>query len=259
MRTDTQRWAEDALFCEAWAYDLAFQWDISDEVAQFIARAALRPGDAICVPACGTGRYAEAFAEAGLWVYASDINPAMVEFARTNRAHEHIQYSVEDMTRALGGPVVAAGFCMCNSFRYVLDRSHAEAHLRLMHAKLAAGGTYALELALNNAAAKPGVLSHWRMEHDEVTVEAKWSLQRVEGELALETAELTARAQDGTTRSFRDDQPQLLWTYAALAQLATDTGFRVADVRHRGPGLPAASDPHRPGGYIVFLHKAGAQ
>jgi SAM-dependent methyltransferase len=60
-------------------YDIAFDWDVSDEVAWLAERI---DGRSVLEPACGSGRMLAAFADRGFEVAGLDTSEPMLEIAR---------------------------------------------------------------------------------------------------------------------------------------------------------------------------------
>ena len=227
MNTSTARWVDDAIFSQAWAYDLAFAWDVERELRIVSELALLKPGMRVLIPACGTGRHALALAERGYRVEASDIHPGMVGLAQAERLHPQLSYSCHDMCALPPGPLCQAAFCFCNSFRYLLEEGSARAHLRSIHARLEPGANYLVELGLNNAADKVGSGQGWRMLHEDCRVSARWTLQAVHGDNSVETAQIKVEYPDGRVREFSEEQPQRLWSHTRLVEVAREEGFAV--------------------------------
>ena len=80
---------------DAELYDIAFDWDISDEVDWLIER--LAGASSVLEPGCGSGRMLAAFAERGLGVAGIDLSPRMVDLAR-ERLGSRGTVLVADMT-----------------------------------------------------------------------------------------------------------------------------------------------------------------
>ena len=64
---------------DAWLYDAAFGWDISDEVAWLSQQLG---GGPVLEPACGSGRMLIALARAGIPAAGFDRSEAMLDRAR---------------------------------------------------------------------------------------------------------------------------------------------------------------------------------
>lgn len=244
----------DAVFDAAWAYDLAFAWDIAPEVDVLSRIAGVGAGDRVLLPACGTGRFALAFAERGLFVEASDINAEMIAFAARYRSHAGVRYERGDMTLPLGSdaPDCDAAFTVCNSLRYVLEDVAIDGHFRAVGRRLRAGALYFAELALSDGdPALDGNTQRWTLEQRERRVFACWTRLGIEGPRALELAEI--RVEDAGVPVFevRSRQPQRLWTSASLSARAAKNGLELRGV-YLLDGTPAP-DPNLPGRYYVAL------
>jgi SAM-dependent methyltransferase len=249
------RWAQDRLFTAAWAYDLAFAWDLRAELDVLVHLAGLAHHDhpRVLVPACGTGRYALALAHRGCVVDASDINPAMVSLAEARRRHADVRYVVADMTRPLGEAQkdCDAAFTLCNAFRYVLGDDEIAGHLRAIHARLRPGGRYVIELALNADPREVGQSCTWTVYHPRCQVTATWTLASLDPPTSMELASIRVDTTDGDVFVFREEQPQRLWTARALAEAAAAAGLELAGVHTTAGQLVA--DPIRPARYYVVL------
>lgn len=257
--TLTHRWEDDRVFNAAWAYDLAFAWDVNPELDIVLGLAGLDGGSAgkVLVPACGTGRHALALAERGFQVQASDLNAAMLARAIEVRGHPRIRYQLADMTQRMGDLTADcdAVFTFCNSFRYILDAAGVHGHLATVRARLRPGGIYVLELALNYAAAAIGQRVRWIVRHDGHEVHACWTLRSLTPPTSMETAEIRIIDEGGTVHELAADQPQRLWTRAALEEFATVAGLSVlAVVDTQGVAISQDEVPVR--AYVALQRRA---
>lgn len=244
------RWDRDRVFSAAWAYDLAFAWDVGPELDVVLALAGFAGAarGRLVVPACGTGRHAVALAERGFHVEASDVNPAMLARARAVRSHPRVTYALADMTRRLGTGAADrdAAFTFCNSFRYILDADGVAGHLRAVRDRLRPAAIYVLELVLNHRAAAIGRRVRWIARHADCEAHACWTLRSVSPPISIELAEIRVIGRDGVVHEFVDEQPQRLWTRAELEVCAAAAGLEVAAVVDLG-GQPitALEEPVR--------------
>lgn len=247
------RWSRDEIFSDAEAYDLAFAWDVRREIDVVTSLARVTPERGpVLLPACGTGRYALGFAERGFEVAASDINQGMLAIAERRR-HPRVSYACADMTKSLGTGTFAAAFTFTNSFRYLLRSEDVDAHLRELHARLAVGGTYVIDLGLTHGDEPRGQSARWTVRYSDSTVRASWSLISTAPPLAIERARILVEHADGTVRELVADQPQRIWSFAELAHAAERAGFAV-----RGPfrtNGALAPDPEAVGRYYVALDR----
>jgi SAM-dependent methyltransferase len=254
------RWADDRLFNAAWAYDLAFAWDIQRELDTLIriARLDTDTGARVLLPACGTGRFAAAMAQRGFVVDASDINPEMLAWARERHSHANVSYTLGDMTQPLGRSErdCVAAFSLCNSFRYILEERAVASHLRAVLTRLRPGGVYVIELALNPVADDVGLSNRWALQYPSCRVEACWTLASLTPPTSLEIAEI--RIEHGeNTHEFREEQPQRVWSHDQLVDAVELAGFAVQGI-HELSGR-RATDPARPDRYYVALRRPDDQ
>ncbi len=252
--TRASRWNHDAVFSSAWAYDLAFAWDAAPEIRVVLGLAQLATGEGshLLLPACGTGRYAHALAQLGFHVSASDINEEMLALARAERSHPRVSYAMADMTRRLPGEeLFDAAFTFNNSFRYILDEADVRGHLEAVYQRLRPGAAYVIDLGLTRADDPCGQGARWTVRHGDRIVRASWTLQSVAPPLSLELARIVVEEPDGAVHEVVAEQPQRIWSFTALAALASSVGFRVSGA-HRRNGA-TAPDPSRSGRYYVVL------
>jgi SAM-dependent methyltransferase len=244
----------DAIFDAAWAYDLAFAWDIEPEIDVLCRLAGIdaRSEARLLIPACGTGRHALAFAQRGFLVEASDISPSMLGFARRERPHPQITYDIADMTRPLTTHDVAcdAAFTLCNSLRYVVDHDAVVDHLAAVGERLRRGARYIAELGLNHRSAMLDRPRRWAAVYPDCRAVASWTLTSLAPPLGVERAEITIERLDGTVAGhFVAEQTQRIWTADALADVGRAAGLPLCglfDTEGR-----VAPDPTRPGRYYA--------
>ena len=252
----SSRWENDQIFNAAWAYDVAFSWDLRSELEVLIAAGELDAGARVLVPACGTGRIAFALAERGFRVEASDINSSMLGFARERRPHANLTYSVADMTKSLGDRRANcdAALIVCNSFRYLLDEAEISHHLRCVRERLKPGARYVVDLALNcDDSGLLGRPNCWTLERDGAKATARWTVTALTPPLSVEVAEIDVETADGDQRRFCEAQPQRLWSWDGLGVAARAAGLDVVGAREVDGSL--AAEPTRAGRYYVVLRR----
>jgi SAM-dependent methyltransferase len=257
MRSDSNpRSAEvcrrDQVFNAPRAYDLAFGWDISNELRVVSRLAGLNRRHRLLIPACGTGRYAAALAEHGYRIAAFDVNESMIAFAREHRPHPLVRYSVADMTTPLEWDrrTFDGAILFCNSFRYILAQAEVRSHLGEMRRVIVPGGVYVLELDLNVGLAHCDQPNAWTARYEDVEVDASWTLASVDPPHATERVELTLR-EGNSEHSIRELQRQRLWSADELSEQAESRGWHVDGFfDRRGARVTARDVPNR---YYVLL------
>jgi SAM-dependent methyltransferase len=129
-------------------YDIAFDWDVSNEAAWLQER--LGPHcPHVLEPGCGSGRMLEALARRGLAVTGIDISEPMVALARRRLAGAGLEGEVvlADMTNFDLGRSFGGAACPINTLMH-LSRAEVAAHLAAMSRALAPGARYLVQLAL---------------------------------------------------------------------------------------------------------------
>jgi SAM-dependent methyltransferase len=161
---------------DAELYDIAFDWDISDEVDWLVERLD-RPAS-VLEPGCGSGRMLVAFAERGIDVVGIDRSPQMVELAR-RRLGDRGAVVLGDITdfdldRTFDGAV-----CPINTLLHLTPdelRRHLECMAR--HTK-----RYLVQVGLiERSADEPSAGSHWEAERGGTKLKADWTDEELDFE-----------------------------------------------------------------------------
>jgi SAM-dependent methyltransferase len=147
-------------------YDLAFSWDIEDEVDWLLGR--LGPDcRSVLEPGCGSGRVLEPLARRGLQVVGIDLSVAMVELARARGLEAVVADMADfDLGRGFDGAV-----CPINTLAH-LSPSELGRHLERMGRHLRPGARYLVQLQLGGEAHS----SEW----EENGLRVVWATERVD-------------------------------------------------------------------------------
>jgi SAM-dependent methyltransferase len=231
-------------------YDLAFDWDVSEEVAWLHERlgAACR---SVLEPGCGSGRILEAFARRGLHVAGIDRSPAMAEAAKRRLEAAGIAAEVFvaditdfDLVRRFDGAV-----CPINTLLH-LAPSELARHLARMADHLEPGGAYLVQLAIWDAADPTTRPSRWQATRGETTVRVTWTTEDVD----LEAARLRQRSRieilSGSRAGDVVEETHALtawtseaWAAAVAASPFSYTAAYAGDRERRPPVAPGSSGP----------------
>jgi SAM-dependent methyltransferase len=160
----TRLYAEDAEL-----YDIAFDWDISDEADWLVARLAAA---SVLEPGCGSGRMLEALGQRGVEVVGIEWSPRMVELAR-ERLGPAAQVFEADMTDFELGRTFHGAVCPINTLLH-LTPDQLAAHLACMARHLQPYSRYLVQVGLLAPEQEPFPGSQWEAGHGETTLRVEW-------------------------------------------------------------------------------------
>jgi SAM-dependent methyltransferase len=154
---------------DAELYDIAFDWDISDEADWVVARL---EATRVLEPGCGGGRMLEALANRGCKVAGIDSSPRMVELAR-RRLGTRADVFEADMTHFDLGVTFDGAVCPINTLLH-LSASELARHLHRMARHLEPRARYLVQVGLVEADQQPFAGSQWEARRGETTVRVDW-------------------------------------------------------------------------------------
>jgi SAM-dependent methyltransferase len=154
-------------------YDIAFDWDVTDEVEWLLDRLGA-DCRSLLEPGCGSGRMLEAFARRGLDVVGIELSDPMVEFARDRLARAGVRAAVirADMTNFDLGRTFGGAICPINTLGH-LDEVELARHLECVAAHLDQGARYLVQVGLVDRDEALGG-SYWEAERDDVRLKIAW-------------------------------------------------------------------------------------
>jgi Methyltransferase domain len=220
---------------EARLYDIAFSWDVSDEVEWLVERLG---GDCAPVlePACGSGRFLVGFGRRGIEAVGIDSSVAMVDLA-----HEHLRSAnvpgaavVADMTDFDLGRTFGGAICPIDSLALLQDRMQLIRHLRCMAGHLRPASRYLVQLELRDPTdpwrgVQPSI---WECEQDGVRVRANWRVEEIDLAAGVELHRGTIECLSGPDqgRIFEEVHQMAAWTPERWAEAISETPFRYVAV-----------------------------
>ena len=154
---------------DAELYDIAFDWDISDEVDWLVGRL---EATTVLEPGCGSGRMLEALADRGCQVVGIDASPQMVELARS-RLGTRGEVFEADMTHFDLGRSVDGAVCPINTLLH-LSPAELGRHLQRMAQHLERRSRYLVQVGLLDTVQEPFAGSHWEATRGETTLKVAW-------------------------------------------------------------------------------------
>jgi SAM-dependent methyltransferase len=203
-------------------YDIAFDWDVEEEVDWLLERLG-RDCGSVLEPGCGTGRMLVALARRGIEAVGFDLSEAALAIARRRLAPfgELVAVTVGDMADFDLGRSFGGAICPINTLGH-LTPQQLEAHLVCMARHLDPRARYLVQVGLvDSGEHEPFAGSHWEASRGETKLRIDWideeldvesgrSLQRSRievlegpraGEVLEEVHEMTAWTPETWTRA----------------------------------------------------------
>jgi SAM-dependent methyltransferase len=152
---------------DAELYDIAFDWDVTAEVA-WLYELLGRPRS-ILEPGCGSGRMLAAFARLGVETTGIDLSPQMLELARARLGADAVLHTA-DMTDFDLGRVFDGAISPINTLLHLTPLELA-LHLERTAHHLVRGGAYLVQVGLMEP--EPGASfagSHWEASRGETVL-----------------------------------------------------------------------------------------
>ena len=163
---------------DAELYDIAFGWDIGDEVSWLVER--LGRLRSVLEPGCGSGRMLAALSEQGIDIAGIDRSPRMIELAR-ERLGDMGELRVADMTEFDLGRTFDGAICPINTLLH-LTPAELASHLGCMARHVAPGGRYLVQVGLVDVDQhEPFAGSHWEAGRGETKLKIDWVDEELDG------------------------------------------------------------------------------
>lgn len=167
----TRLYADDAEL-----YDIAFDWDISDEADWLAERLSAA---SVLEPGCGSGRMLEALAARGMEVVGLDSSPHMVELAR-RRLGTAAEVLEADMTTFDLGRTVQGAVSPINTLLH-LTPDQLAMHLDCMVRHLEPRSRYLVQVGLLSPdQSEPGAGSEWEATRGDTSLRVSWVDEEVD-------------------------------------------------------------------------------
>lgn len=215
----------------------ARQW-----VDAILGRWDLPPGSSLLDLACGRGRHAAFFAEAGLKVTGVDISEASIDEARISVPDA--EFVVHDMREPFRPGSFDAVCCLFTSLGYFEDIADDRAVFQAVLYALKPGGRFVLDF-MNTGAVLRDLVTEERVHKEGVEFAIERSCDR-----GVLVKCITVR--DGTDSHRFEERVQAL-TPEQLETMALEAGFEVED-RTDGPAL-VPFDPARSQRFVLWMRK----
>lgn len=228
-----------------WAalYDIAFSWDVTDEVAWLLTRLGADTRQ-VLEPACGSARLWPAFMARGVSMVGVEVAAAMIRQARRRMEENGLpapEIHVSDMARFDLGVQFDGAVCPINSFGYLLTNEDAAAHLATVARHLRPGRRYLLQVDLLNTDVSVEYgrddSQAWEAESDGERLRCTWRALSFDATTCLQVEEAQFEPLDGVHRGkvFKEKHTQRKWSWPAWAALIAASPFELAAVYDTDP------------------------
>ena len=219
---------------QAHLYDIAFSWDVGDEVEWLLMK--LGPDVRVIVePGCGSGRMFPDFVKHGVDVIGVDCSETMLRRAAERMARLDLPKPTTlcadmtdfDLSRTFDGAI-----CPINTFGYLLTRERALAHLECVAHHLPPGRKYLLQVDLADitgwAPPDPSEVEPWVEEDHGTEVKAYWGPGSFDPDTRIEVQRSRLEVLSGpdTGCIFEEDHPTRRWDWEDWRSLIESSPFR---------------------------------
>jgi SAM-dependent methyltransferase len=221
---------------EAELYDIAFSWDIAEEVDWLLDRLGGNAVRSILEPACGAGRILEGFARRNVRAVGIDVSPAMIElaakrFAGTTLPAEPV---LADMVSFHLDRVFDGAVCPIDSLACLLDPLDLVSHLDSVARHLRPGAKYLVQLELRDPDDPwTGVASsEWEAARGDVELRITWTVEDIDLDRGVETQRSRIEILAGPARGdvLEETHTMAAWTPERWAAAVSDSPFAYAAV-----------------------------
>jgi SAM-dependent methyltransferase len=213
---------------DAELYDIAFDWDISEEVDWLLER--LGPQcSSVLEPGCGSGRMLESLAERGLDVTGLDLSEPMLELAR-RRLSGRGSLVRADMADFDLGRMFDGAVSPINTLLHLAPRALSR-HFGCMARHLAPQAVYLVQVGLVDPEQwTPFSGSHWESARGDTVLKVDWvdeELDAVRG-ISRQRSRIEVVAGDRAGEVLEEVHEMTAWTPATWAAVVESSPFREA-------------------------------
>jgi SAM-dependent methyltransferase len=228
---------------DAELYDIAFDWDISDEVDWLLERLGPKCRK-VLEPGCGSGRMLEALAERGLAVTGIDLSEPMLELARRRLSGKGTVLRADMRDFDLGEQFDGA-VCPINTLLHLSPDGLAR-HLECMDRHLGTGATYLVQVGtLDPDQWEPFAGSHWEASRGTTQLKVDWVDEELDASrgLSRQRSRIEVLAGERAGEVLEEVHEMTAWTPKTWAEAIAASPFSEAATydggrKGRWPSVP---------------------
>jgi SAM-dependent methyltransferase len=206
---------------EADLYDIAFDWDVAEEVVWLLER--LAGARRVLEPGCGTGRILAELAARGVDAVGFDLSPSMMALA-DRRLHGAARVVHADMSDFALGETFDGAVCPIGTLGHLTPRAAAH-HLECLARHLRPGAHYLVQIALRTDELLGG--SSWEAARGDTRVKVDYDI--IEADLARgisrERSRIAIVSGPRAGDVVEEEHEMTAWTPATWAQLVAASPF----------------------------------
>ena len=231
---------------DAELYDIAFDWDISEEVEWLLTRLGTECRT-VLEPGCGSGRMLEALAQHGLEVTGIDLSAEMLVLARGRLAGRGAVV-LADMTDFDLGKTFDGAVCPINTLLHLSPDGLAR-HLACMDRHLARGARYLVQVGLVEPEQwEPFAGSHWEAARGGIELKIDWVDEQLDVArgVSRQRSRIEVVAGDRAGEVLEEVHEMTAWTPATWGDAIAASPFSEAATydggrKGRWPRVPASA------------------
>jgi len=249
-------------------YDIAFSWDVSDEV-KWLSERIGKPNPTVLEVACGSGRMFASLLGQGFEVTGLDIEPVMLDRARERMAKLKIPCPAlhcADMTDFDLDQKFDALICPINSLGHVLTLEKMKSHIHCVGSHLSSGGKYLFQLAMYDTLdgdIGSSQSDSWEMERDGTRVRTTWRVIERDLESRTETQEWRFEILNGpdtgkviSGKVISGKETMRFWTWEEWHTLIEESPFTYAHAYDGNkPERPEIRTDGSDGDFLLAWHE----
>ena len=209
-------------------YDIAFDWDVSEDVAWMLERLGA-DCRSVLEPGCGSGRIVEALARRGVAAVGIDRSSRMIELARLRLQRlDAASVVLADITDFSLGRSFDGAVCPINTLLH-LSPTDLTRHLEAMAAHLRPGARYLIQLALYGPHPQLRA-SRWEISRGDTKLEITWATEHVEPPRLRQRSVIDVTAGSRAGEVFDETHELTAWTPDEWSAAIERSRFRCTTV-----------------------------